>query len=1085
MAKPSAKDIWLGLAFAGLVACVVAAERFAAANAASITFEVAGAVNDAVNDDARGVTPSLTLLWTVTMGLGALFGLASTLSLVGLARHALDAHRVQRDAQAARVVQAMSVAYPALAVQAEDDAGSVRVAEEQRDRRTLARLRVFCVLAIVVWLGWQVCAMQTDTGSPWPGGLHIAAIVIAVAALASASSTLGDPRVGWRHAAVIRIQLLVLLALFAVVFLVPLTAGQVTDVLRAWGDGPFSRAAAGIAAALLLGAVVRASATRILLLSGDSGFWPPPSEGARAPWEVGIFCVALIVGAVACALDLELGGGVLILFAFIGAATRWATPAHDDLLSHGSRLTRLPDSLGVVPLTIVFAGLVAASVDSIVLPAKLSVNDQNLLAITAAVGVLLAILAGLSRRQASAPQPAPAASLWKRALAPTIGLVGLAAALVLGAVQDVTVPDVAAIVALLAGACALAYPGIDVHIPGAPQFWGAGGVALGIAVAVYLEPLAAPRAFGTLAVVFAGATAALLALHLAGSVGDRRALLAPPQARGRVRAIARWAHRLLPDRVPLLTIVVAWIFAGAFFADDNVHQARTITAAKDAAPQPLQDEVNAWLEDAWTPAYTSNPDAPYMPMLLVAASGGGSKAAYWTDLVLDCLFGKGMPLGETGARPVDVSKRASSRTKPSQAAGRECKPARTGPQRYGKLFLTSSVSGGSVGIHHFVRNGIPITGKERPWVDATTGPEVLSPIAAWGLFHDLPVSMLGANTDPRKCRSDWSCRVNADRALIQEAAVARFPDGIVPPPGGGLLEPGSNASEVRKPLMIFNGAMDGADGRVLLSRAQLAPPRLSDPGCRTPPTGEPAAGSIDAHDLLNPQKLREHSVAGRRVYAPARPPISDVPLITAALLSARFPFVEPPGRLGEREQPKPGKPSPCPHSEGTLPAQWIRDGGYVENSGVLTIVDLLPKLTQIVDAWKTKHRAAHVQFIVVSIDDDPEVSDSDVARLEDRNTALGIGKQVGKGYLTRLARDRLESCQYRDVTYRRLSPNPHAGATAATGWEISETARTQDLGQAIRDRKPMLKELRRILKGKAESRTCADPPEPEPKSKAP
>ena len=31
-------------------------------------------------------------------------------------------------------------------------------------------------------------------------------------------------------------------------------------------------------------------------------------------------------------------------------------------------------------------------------------------------------------------------------------------------------------------------------------------------------------------------------------------------------------------------------------------------------------------------------------MLHVGASGGGSKAAYWTDLVLDCILGEGAPV---------------------------------------------------------------------------------------------------------------------------------------------------------------------------------------------------------------------------------------------------------------------------------------------------------------------------------------------------------------------------------------------------------------------------------------------------------
>ena len=733
-----------------------------------------------------------------------------------------------------------------------------------------------------------------------------------------------------------------------------------------------------------------------------------------------------------------------------------------------------------MPLAIVFAGLVSAATDSVLLPGPPTDTDLNLISVTAAVGIAFGILAGLSRPPPSAPPTdnvvaAPADGRWLEArswASVAIGFGGFGAMLLVGVIRTVDVaPGAVAVVemvasaSLLAGSWLVALPRTDAHIRGAPQFWGAAGAVLGMAGAVYVEPLAAPRAYGAIAVVFVGAVAALLALHLAGTVGDRRALRSGPKRLRRARA-------LLPDRVPVLTIVIVWVFAGALLAHDTVHQARTIdvkavqqAGAKDkVVPGPLKAEVYSWLDRAWKSADTSKPRRTYIPMLFVAASGGGAKAAYWTDLVLDCMFGRELPSGERGRATVDP-------------AERECEPAPKGPQRYHSLFLTSSVSGGSVGVQHFVRNGIPATGEEGPWVDEIAGREVLSPIAAWGLFHDLPVSMLGGKTDPRSCLSVLSCRWHADRSLVQEAAVARFPDGIVPPPGEGLLNAhapaGASDGKLRTPLMIFNGALDGADGRALMSRVRLSPPRLSDPGCPTPWTKEPAAGSIDGHDLLNAQKLlprrqdatTEHPLRYKRVE-----PLKDIPLVTAALLSARFPFVAPAGRLGDG----PDDIDHCTIDGQTLPAHWIRDGGYMENSGVLTIVELLPEIQRLVSAWKdVRRRSADVQFVVVSIDDDPTVTGDDIVRLRHSNSPLGIRKQVGKSYVTRLARDRLESCQYRDVYYRRVSPNPHAGATAATGWEVSETVRTQDLGRALRHNRDEIETLREILEGTKPPRECA------------
>jgi hypothetical protein len=173
--------------------------------------------------------------------------------------------------------------------------------------------------------------------------------------------------------------------------------------------------------------------------------------------------------------------------------------------------------------------------------------------------------------------------------------------------------------------------------------------------------------------------------------------------------------------------------------------------------------------------------------------------------------------------------------------------------------------------------------------------------------------------------------------------------------------------------------------------------------------------------------------------------------VTAAVLSARFPVVAPAARLGDSEPPEGArgcKPPP------TLPPVHVRDGGYVENSGLLTITELLPAVGDAVETWKSEkgREDLEVPLIVVSVDDDPAVVDGNPELGETPRDNLGISKRAGPGYLTRLARDRLESCQYPNVTYVRISPPPRIGAQAATGWELSETTRDEDLVAALRER---------------------------------
>lgn len=318
------------------------------------------------------------------------------------------------------------------------------------------------------------------------------------------------------------------------------------------------------------------------------------------------------------------------------------------------------------------------------------------------------------------------------------------------------------------------------------------------------------------------------------------------------------------------------------------------------------------------------------------------------------------------------------------------------------------------------------------------------------MLHDAPAFLLGMQSDPRRCVSALSCRVDADRALVQEAAVAGFPGGgIVPPATARVLQPGAAGD----PVTVFNGTVSGGDGRVLMSPLQLAPPRPPDPGCTTRATGEPGAGSVDAYDVVGP----DH----------------DVPLVTAALLSARFPVIAPPGRLGDG--PALGCDDGVP-----LPPVRVRDGGYLENTGLLTITDLLPTIETAIDRWKAarrhpERRAIHVQMVVLSVDDDPVVLDGAPTLSEARPGTLSIAQQAGPEYLSRMSRERLTTCQYETVTYRRISPRPHAGASAATGWEVSTTARRRDLAKALAPDQPagrLLTFLRAVLDGAIEPRDC-------------
>ena len=129
---------------------------------------------------------------------------------------------------------------------------------------------VFGLLALLAWLLWQQRAIAV-VGDDYTLSkhailaLHAASVVLAVITACLGGAVLGDATLATKRGSLVRLQWAFLLGLYVVVFHASFLSDQLTDVLRGWGDEGLSRPLAGLAAAVLLGAVVRASASRILL----------------------------------------------------------------------------------------------------------------------------------------------------------------------------------------------------------------------------------------------------------------------------------------------------------------------------------------------------------------------------------------------------------------------------------------------------------------------------------------------------------------------------------------------------------------------------------------------------------------------------------------------------------------------------------------------------------------------------------------------------------------------------------------------------------------------------------------------------
>lgn len=345
--------------------------------------------------------------------------------------------------------------------------------------------------------------------------------------------------------------------------------------------------------------------------------------------------------------------------------------------------------------------------------------------------------------------------------------------------------------------------------------------------------------------------------------------------------------RLLHLRAsPVLTLLLLVpLVAAQGGGDPDLHALRL--PGSQAVPALRGDLTGAfgnWLDRSAvcdTKVPTAAGSATVRPLLLIAAEGGGIRAAAWTAGAL-------AELGKTG----------------------RCGDA--------AAFVSSGVSGGSVGLA-LAR----LTGSGAPRAaDAVSGPDALSAALA-GLFVG---DMIAGSTGVRvpalgEGTGRWRDRAGLMETQWEAAAPSlrtRF-DGAVEGPTGAL---------------VLNSTVAATGCRAVASQVTLPTDTAekqpgSSQNCRLLSRGLPAT-----LDLLS-------------IYQQTCP--QQLSWATAAMLSARFPFITPGGRMPHPAPVSvngsgPGSASACARA----PAVQLVDGGYAEGSGLGTLADLSPTIADLV-----------------------------------------------------------------------------------------------------------------------------------------
>jgi hypothetical protein len=417
------------------------------------------------------------------------------------------------------------------------------------------------------------------------------------------------------------------------------------------------------------------------------------------------------------------------------------------------------------------------------------------------------------------------------------------------------------------------------------------------------------EAAGSVAVVLGGFTVAAGVLAVL-AVGARSG----PITR---YALAPALRTLRLRRFPVLLFLLLWALVVSALDGGGYHDVRRHRAGGLSVTPTL---AQAWQQYVGS---ASGPNA--RPVVLVAAQGGGIRAAVWTALVMECLFGPG-PVAGSGS----ICAHGAGRPDPARLAATATEPM--------PVFLASGASGGSVGLAAWsarradlIQDGAGSTTPKT--VEEALNRDFVAPDVARLLLADLPRTLLA-----------WD---RADRAEMLERAWERpWHDGGEARDRGltrgmrATWDVTHGAGAWGTPVLAFNSHSVEDDCRFVTSAVDFALPRLA--GADPVAAVQPVTSASDAPNDAACRGVRR-SDAGLLDALPSTNelidylcPSEDVPMSTAAHLSARFPYVSPTGRI-ERTGCAPGDVT-----TGLVPdpaVSYAADGGLFDNAGAGTAVD--------------------------------------------------------------------------------------------------------------------------------------------------
>lgn len=498
--------------------------------------------------------------------------------------------------------------------------------------------------------------------------------------------------------------------------------------------------------------------------------------------------------------------------------------------------------------------------------------------------------------------------------------------------------------------------------------------SVALLLAFLVSPLALPRHFGAIAVLQFALTGWVIFGNL---------------------FLVYWGRLL---KLPSLALVLLAVALLTSRCNDN-HAIRRFPAEVPADRPTLEQHFRQWVEARIAAGGEARP----VPVVIVAAEGGGMRAAYWTAGLLAAIEERAQGRGLEGLIP--------------------------------HLYAISGVSGGAVGGAAFAALLADTPPGTQPRCKTSAGEgnslrqcagalfegDYLSPNMAALLYGDLVQRFLPFPIH------------RLDRALAMEGGAEAgweqaYGNRRFSAPMQSLWRDGPGSARV--PALFLNATVMESGQRAIASNLKI--------------DGNSFA---DAHDVFDMAVDETGTLRDRR----------DMPLITAMHLSARFPYMSPAGTL---------------EKDGRMYAHLV-DGGYFENSGATTALEILNAVTgspgpgrrrEAMEGSLIKRR--NLRPIVVSIRNEPAQAAS-CQRDLDQPDPVGPARRALTEYLgppfglyaTRNARttytEGLLVARIRELANRRIQANYVRLCLESTvrhppplGWTLARASR-EDMDRTL------------------------------------